>query len=190
MGKQVYGQAASTGVDPWAMIEEPGVRRRAEFYYARVGCALRSLRLAYECFARGKTAPATGEARSTSRYRRKLLYVQIPSIGPIRAGVLIGLAGSRRQDRFRTKRQAPGLTVGCDRNPRQRRDTHDYVNGQLQRSQKENNRFAALPHQFHIISTACSRISSRVPQPLAAASRVDHFRGFTLLMISKGIMAR
>ena len=89
-GKQVY--APRHRAEWLAKISEPGVHRRAEFYYQQLD-ALRSLRqqVRRELLAESQKHPAW-----------KLLC-QIPSIGPIRAAVLIGIL--QTPHRFRTKRQ-------------------------------------------------------------------------------------
>jgi transposase len=119
-GKQVYGPRHRA---EWlAKISEPGVLRRAEFYYQQLD-ALRSLRqqVRRELLAESKKHQAT-----------KLLC-QIPSIGPIRAALLIALI--QTPHRFRSKRplwKYSGFAI----------ETHssaDYrsVQGQLQRTKKQ-----------------------------------------------------
>jgi transposase len=118
-GKQVYGQRHR--LEWLGKIQEAGVRRRAEFYYVQLD-ALRSLRLVVR-------RELLLESRKHGASKR---LSQIPSIGPIRAALLIALL--QTPDRFRTKRQLwaySGLAI----------ETHDsaenqYVNGQLQRSHK------------------------------------------------------
>lgn len=87
-GKQVY--APRHGAEWLAKITEVGVLRRAEFYYQQLD-ALRVLRQAVrrDLLAESKKHKAT-----------KLLR-QIPSIGPIRAALLIALI--QTPHRFRTK---------------------------------------------------------------------------------------
>src|SRR6202022_2982344 len=77
-GKQVY--APRHRAEWLAKITEPGVRRRAEFYYQQLD-ALRALRqqVRRDLFAESKKHPA---------WKR---LCQIPSIGPIRAAVLLGI---------------------------------------------------------------------------------------------------
>jgi transposase len=90
MGKQVY--APRHRAEWLAKITEPGVHHRAEFYYQQLD-ALRSLRqqVRHELLAESQKHPAW-----------KLLR-QIPSLGPIRAAVLLGIV--QTPYRFRTKRQ-------------------------------------------------------------------------------------
>ena len=89
-GKQVY---ASRHRAEWlGKISEPGVRRRAELYYWQLD-ALRSLR-------REVRRDLLAESKKHKAWK---LLCQIPSIGPIRAAVLLGIL--QTPHRFRTKRQ-------------------------------------------------------------------------------------
>src|ERR1700681_4829006 len=89
-GKQVYSPHHRA---EWlAKITEPGVHRRAEFYYQQLN-ALRSLRQQVRCEL----------LRESQKHPAWKLLCQIPSIGPIRAAVLIGVL--QTPHRFRTKRQ-------------------------------------------------------------------------------------
>ena len=104
-----------------AKITEAGVRRRAEIYYQQLD-ALRSLReqVRRELLAEGRKHSAM-----------KLLR-QIPSIGPIRAVLLIALM--QTPHRFRTKRQLwayCGLALKTSTSGEYR-----FVGGQLKRSKK------------------------------------------------------
>jgi transposase len=118
-GKQVY--APHHRAEWLAKITEPGVHRRAEFFYQQLD-ALRALRqqVRRELLSESQKHPTW-----------KLLC-QIPSIGPIRAAVLIGIV--QTPHRFRTKRQLwtfSGLGI----------ETHssgDYrsIEGQLRRAQR------------------------------------------------------
>jgi transposase len=119
-GKQVY--APRHGAEWLAKISELGVHRRAEFYYQQLD-ALRSLRheVRRDLLVESKKHKAT-----------KLLC-QIPSIGPIRAALLIALI--QTPHRFRSKQplwKYSGFAI----------ETHssaDYrsVQGQLQRRKKQ-----------------------------------------------------
>jgi len=87
-GQQVY---ASRYRAEWlAKIAEAGVRRRAEFYYQQLD-ALAALRARRELLN-----------ESRKHFAVKLLR-QIPSIGPIRAALLVALI--QTPHRFRSKRQ-------------------------------------------------------------------------------------
>jgi transposase len=120
VGKQVY--APRHRAEWLAKITELGVLRRAEFYYQELD-ALRSVRqqVRRDLLAESKKHKAT-----------KLLC-QIPSIGPIRAALLIALI--QTPHRFRSKRplwKYSGFAI----------ETHssaDYrsVQGQLQRTKKQ-----------------------------------------------------
>src|SRR5260370_32257361 len=123
-------------------MEALGALRRAVLYYADLD-ALRSLRLVVRSELR----------LESKKHNVSTLLSQIPSIGPIRAALLIALL--QTPDRFRTKRQLwaySGLAI----------ETHDsaenqYVNGQLQRSRKQTsirglnqNHNPALKNLFNI----------------------------------------
>jgi transposase len=102
-------------------ISEAGVRRRAEMFYEQLD-GLRPLRQK----ARRELL------RESRKHKASKRLLQIPSIGPIRAALLVALV--QTPHRFRSKRQLwaySGLAV----------KTHDsaqyrYVGGQLQRSKK------------------------------------------------------
>jgi transposase len=118
-GKQVY--APRHRAEWLAKIGEAGVRRRAEFYYQQLD-ALRSLRQQVR-------RELLVESEKHAAWK---LLCQIPSMGPIRAAVLIGIA--QTPHRFRTKRQLwsyGGLGI----------ETHSsadyrYTEGRLQRTKK------------------------------------------------------
>ena len=118
-GQQVY--APHYRAEWLAKISEAGVRRRAEIYYVQFD-TLAALRqeVRRELLAESRKHPAT-----------KLLR-QIPSIGPIRAALLIALM--QTPNRFRTKRQLwayCGLALRTYTSGEYR-----FVGGQLQRSKK------------------------------------------------------
>ena len=89
-GKQVY--APHHRAEWLAKINEPGVHRRAEFNYQQLD-ALRSLRQQVRC-------ELLAESRKHPAWK---LLCEIPSLGPIRAAVLVGIV--QTPHRFRTKRQ-------------------------------------------------------------------------------------
>ena len=104
-----------------AKISEAGVRRRAEIYYQQLD-ALRSLREQVR-----RDLLAEGRKHSAMKLLR-----QIPSIGPIRAVLLIALM--QTPHRFRTKRQLwayCGLALKTSTSGEYR-----IVQGQLKRSKK------------------------------------------------------
>jgi transposase len=118
-GKQVY---ASRHRAEWlAKISEPGVRRRAEFYYQQLD-ALRVLRQEVR-------RDLLAESKKHQAWKR---LCQIPSIGPIRAAVLLGIL--QTPHRFRTKRQLwtySGFGVEVHSSA-----DHEVIKGQLQRKKK------------------------------------------------------
>src|SRR6202161_4511305 len=118
-GKQVY--APRRRAEWLGKIGEPGVRRRAEFYYQQLD-ALRTVRqeVRRELLAEGKKHKA---------WKR---LCQIPSIGPIRSAELLGIL--QTPHRFRTKRQLwtyGGLGIETSSSA-----DHHVVKGQLERKKK------------------------------------------------------
>ena len=119
-GKQVY--APHHRAEWLGKITEPGVRRRAEFYYQQLD-ALRTVRqqVRRDLLAESK------------KHKAWKLLCQIPSIGPIRSAVLLGIL--QTPNRFRTKRQLwtySGFGIET-----QSSADHRSVNGQLQRAKKQ-----------------------------------------------------
>jgi transposase len=118
-GKQVYARCHRA---EWlGKITEPGVRRRAEFYYQQLD-ALRMLR-------QDARRDLLAESKKHKAWKR---LCQIPAIGPIRAAVLLGIL--QTPHRFRTKRQLwnyGGLAI-------EMHSSADYrsVDGELQPSRK------------------------------------------------------
>lgn len=102
-------------------IPEAGVRRRAEFLYQQLdGLQALHQRVRRELLAESRQHPATKWLR------------QIPSIGPVRAAMLVALL--QTPHRFRTKRQLwaySGLALQTRASGEYR-----YVEGQLRRSPK------------------------------------------------------
>jgi len=119
-GKQVYAERhRSQGLDK---IGEAGVRRRAEFYYQQLD-ALRSLRQQ----VRRDLLLESARHQASARLR------QIPSIGPIRAALLIALL--QTPHRFRSKRQLWAYSgFGVET---QDSGEHRYVAGELRRAKKK-----------------------------------------------------
>jgi len=88
-GKQVYARCHRA---EWlGKITEPGVRRRAEFYYLQLD-ALRVLR-------QDARRDLLAESKKHKAWKR---LCEIPAIGPIRAAVLLGIL--QTPHRFRSKR--------------------------------------------------------------------------------------
>jgi transposase len=118
-GKQVYARCHR---EEWLeKIAEVGVRRRAELYYVQFD-TLAALRqgVRRELLAESRKHPATRLLR------------QIPSIGPIRAALLVALI--QTPNRFRTKRQ---LWAYCGLALRTYiSGEYRFVSGQLKRSKK------------------------------------------------------
>ena len=118
-GEQVYSPRHR---QQWLdKISEPGVRRRAEFYYQQLD-ALRSLhrQVRHDLLA------------ESHKHRATELLRQIPSIGPIRAALLVALI--QTPHRFRTKRQLwaySGLGLKTYTSGEYR-----YVAGQLRRTKR------------------------------------------------------
>jgi transposase len=119
-GKQVY--AAGHRAEWLAKISEPGVRQRAKFYYLQLD-ALRVLRQEVR-------RELLAESEKHKAWKR---LCQIPSIGPIRAAVLLGIL--QTPHRFRTKRQLWTYSgLGIERHSSA---DHRSVDGHLQRSNKQ-----------------------------------------------------
>jgi len=118
-GKQVY---ASRHRAEWLVkIQEPGVRRRAEFYYQQLD-ALRVLRQEVR-------RDLLTESKKHKAWKR---LCEIPSMGPVRAAVLLGIL--QTPHRFRTKRQLwtySGLGIEVHSSA-----DHQVVKGQLERKKK------------------------------------------------------
>src|SRR5262249_27736086 len=98
------------------------VRRRAECYYQQLD-ALRVLRL-------GVRRDLLVESKKQKAWKR---LCEIPSLGPIRAAVLLGIL--QTPHRFRTKRQLwtyGGLAIEMHSSA-----DHPSIDGQLQRSRKK-----------------------------------------------------
>jgi transposase len=118
-GEQVY--APRHRAEWLAKITEPGVRRRAELYYAQ----LDALRPLYQLARRELLA-------ESKKHNATRLLRQIPAIGPIRAALLIALM--QTPHRFQTKRQLwaySGLALKTYTSGEYR-----FVAGQLKRSKK------------------------------------------------------
>jgi transposase len=105
-GKQVYG--ARHRAEWLGKINEPGVRRRAEFYYQQLD-ALRVLRqqVRRDLLAESK------------KHKAWKLLCQIPAIGPIRAAVLLGILQTPAS--FSHQAAAVELRWFSDRDAQQRR---------------------------------------------------------------------
>jgi transposase len=151
-GKQVY--APRHRAEWLGKITESGVRRRAEFYYQQLD-AQRTVRkqVRRELLAESKKHPAW-----------KWLC-QIPSIGPIRAAVLLGIL--QTPHRFRSKRQLwsyGGLGIET-----QSSADHHKVNGQLERVKKQSSLRGLnrnCNHDLKNLFKGAASVASSKPGPL------------------------
>src|ERR1700719_1901608 len=163
-GKQVY--APQHRVEWLAKITEPGVRRRAEFYYQQLD-ALRSLR-------REVRRELLEESKKHQAWKQ---LCQIPSISPIRAAVLLGVL--QTPHRFRTKRQLwtySGFGIET-----QSSADHRSVNGQLQRAKK--------PSSIRGLNRNCNHDLKNLFKGAAvvASSQPGPFQEFYTALLTKGI---
>jgi transposase len=188
-GQQVYAPRYRT---EWlAKITEAGVRRRAELYYQQFD-ALAALRqeARRELFVEGR------------KHLAMKLLQQIPSIGPIRAALLIALI--QTPHRFRTKRQLwayCGLALKTYTSGEYR-----FVGGQLKRSKKvlairglnKNHnrdlknifkgaatRAAATAGPFQNFCQAC--VAKGMKPPMARLTLARKIAAITLLVWKKGV---
>ena len=174
-----------------AKITEAGVRRRAEFYYQQLD-ALRVLH---------RTVRHDLLAESQKHNAAKLLR-QIPSIGPIRAALLIALI--QTPHRFRTKRQLwaySGLALKTSIS-----GEHRVLQGQLKRSKKllairglnsnhnhdlknifkgAATRAAAVAGPFQEFYTAL--VAGGMKPPMARLTLARKIAAITLLVWKKGV---
>jgi len=163
-GKQVY--APRHRAEWLAKISEPGVRRRAEFYYQQLD-ALRSLRqeVRRELLEESK------------KHRAWPLLCEIPSMGPIRAAVLIGIL--QTPHRFRTKRQLwtfSGFGIETHSSA-----DHRYVEGQLQRSKKPASIRGLNQNHNHDLKNLFKGAA------LVASSKHGPFQEFYAALLAKGM---
>ena len=165
-GKQVY--APQHRAEWLAKITEPGVRRRAEFYYQQLD-ALRSLR-------REVRRELLEESKKHQPWKQ---LCQIPSIGPIRAAVLLGIL--QTPHRFRTKRQL--WTLGGLGIETYSSADHRYIEGQLQRSKK--------PASIRGLNENCNHDLKNLLKGAAivAATKPGPFQEFYTALLAKGMRA-
>jgi len=163
-GKQVY---APRHRGEWlGKISELGVRRRAEFYYQQLD-ALRTLRQEVR-------RDLLAESKKHQAWKQ---LCQIPSIGPIRGAVLLGIL--QTPHRFRTKRQLwtfGGLGIETYSSA-----DHRYVEGQLQRSKK--------PAWIRGLNENCNHDLKNLLKGAAvvASSKPGPFQEFYTALLAKGI---
>lgn len=163
-GKQVY---ALRDRSEWlGKITEAGVRRRAEFYYQQLD-ALRPLRQQVR-------QELLGEAR---KHGASKLLCQIPSIGPIRAALLIALI--QTPHRFRTKRQLWSYSgFGIETHSSAE---HRSVDGQLQRSKKQTSIRGLNRNHNHDLKNLFKSAAT------IAAAKAGPFQEFYAALVAKGI---
>jgi transposase len=163
-GTQVY---SSSHRSEWLKkICEPGVRRRAEHYYQQLD-ALRLLRLEVR-------KDLLAESKQHAIWKR---LRQIPSIGPIRAAVLLGIVQTAQ--RFRTKRQLwtySGLGIEGHSSA-----DHQVINGQLQRRKK--------PIEIRGLNKNCNHHLKNLFKGAAivASTKPGPFQEFYTALVAKGI---
>jgi transposase len=162
-GKQVY--AARHRAEWLGKIGEPGVRRRAEFYYQQLD-ALRTVRQQVR-------RDLLAESKKHQAWKQ---LCQIPSIGPIRAAVLLGIL--QTPHRFRTKRplwKYSGLAIETCSSA-----DHRSINGQLQRSKKNSVRGLNknCNHDLKNLFKGAAVVASSKPGP---------FQEFYTALVAKGM---
>jgi transposase len=165
-GQQVY--APRYRAEWLGEISEAGVRRQAKFYYQQLD-ALRSLR-------REVRRELLEESKKHQAWKR---LCQIPSIGPIRAAVLLGIL--QTPHRFRTKRQLwtfGGLGIETYSSA-----DHRYVEGQLQRSKK--------PALIRGLNENCNHDLKNLFKGAAilASTKPGPFQEFYAALLAKGMRA-
>ena len=149
-----------------AKIKDGGVHRRAELYYQQLdGLRVWHQQVRKELLAEGKKHDATRLLR------------QIPSIGPIRAILLLALI--QTPHRFRTKRQLwaySGLAL-------ETRDSAEYrvVRGQLRRSKKMVTIRELNKNHNHDLKNVFKGAATR------AAAVEKPFREFYESLLAKGL---
>jgi transposase len=163
-GKQVY--APQHRAEWLAKITEPGVRRRAEFYYQHLD-ALRALRqqVRRELLEESK------------KHKAWKLLGQIPSIGPIRAAQLIAIL--QTPHRFRTKRQLwsfGGLGIETYSSA-----DHRYVDGQLRPAKRSVSLRGLNRNHNHELKNILKGAA------IIAATKPGPFQEFYAALIAKGI---
>jgi transposase len=163
-GTQVYSLSHRS---EWLeKIVEPGVRRRAEHYYQQLD-ALRLLRLEVR-------KDLLAESKKHQVWKR---LRQIPSIGPIRAAVLLGIMQTAH--RFRSKRQLwtySGLGVEGHSSA-----NHQVINGQLQRKKRQI--------EIRGLNKNCNHHLKDVFKGAAvvASSKPGPFQEFYAALVAKGM---
>jgi len=163
-GKQVYAPRYRS---EWlGKISEAGVRRRAEFYCQQLD-ALRALRQQ----VRRELLAESGKHKASK------LLCQIPSIGPIRAALLIAIL--QTPHRFRTKRQLwayGGLRIETHSSA-----DHRYVEGQLRPSKRPVSLRGLNRNHNHELKNIFKGAA------IIAATKAGPFQEFYAALVAKGI---
>ena len=163
-GKQVY--APRHRAEWLGKITEPGVRRRAEFYYQQ----LDALRVVRQQVRRDLLA-------ESKKHKTWKLLCQIPSIGPIRSAVLLGIL--QTPNRFRTKRQLwtySGFGIETQSSADHRR-----INGQLERAKKQVSIRGLNRNCNHDLKNLFKGAA------IVASSKPGPFQEFYTTLLAKGI---
>src|ERR1700680_744913 len=163
-GKQVYAPRHRA---QWLdKITEVGVRRRAEFYYQQLD-ELSTLRQQ----VRRELLAESGKHKASK------LLCQIPSIGPIRAALLIAII--QTPHRFRTKRQLwayGGLAIETHSSA-----DHRYVEGQLRPSKKQVSLRGLNRNHNHELKNIFKGAA------IIAATKAGPFQEFYAALVAKGM---
>jgi len=163
-GKRVYAPRYRA---QWLdKIAEAGVRRRAEFYYQQLD-QLGSLRQQ----VRRELLAESGKHRASK------LLCQVPSIGPIRAALLIAIL--QTPHRFRTKRQLwayGGLGIETHSSA-----DHRYVDGQLRPSKRQASLRGLNRNHNHELKNIFKGAA------VIAATKPGPFQEFYAALVAKGM---
>lgn len=163
-GKRVYAPRYRA---QWLdKIAEAGVRRRAEFYYQQLD-ELGSLRQQ----VRRELLAESGKHRASK------LLCQVPSIGPIRAALLIAIL--QTPHRFRTKRQLwayGGLGIETHSSA-----DHRYVDGQLRPSKRQASLRGLNRNHNHELKNIFKGAA------VIAATKPGPFQEFYAALVAKGM---
>ena len=169
LGHSLYRQAglcAAHRAEWLGKIGEPGVRRRAEFYYQQLDALRRCVRqVRRELLA---------ESKKHKAWKR---LCEIPSIGPIRAAVLLGIL--QTPHRFRTKRPLwtySGLGIETQSSADHRR-----VDGQLQRAKKQSSIRGLNRNCNHDLKNLFKGAA------IVASSKPGPFQEFYTALLTKGM---
>jgi len=147
-------------------IAEAGVRRRAEFYYQQLD-ELGSLRQQ----VRRELLAESGKHKASK------LLCQVPSIGPIRAALLIAIL--QTPHRFRTKRQLwayGGLGIETHSSA-----DHRYVDGQLRPSKRQASLRGLNRNHNHELKNIFKGAA------VIAATKPGPFQEFYAALVAKGM---